>query len=141
MIEVKALLLCDSANVREGLLGVLAGGITTINRPSYPAPLLADLALSFLISGVPENGESFHITVEGHHEDEASEALFGAEVDLDVGYVAEARLNTVPLVLSLANAGVPKAGIYTIVVSANNEVIGSLPFDARIDPALPSPSI
>ena len=42
-------MLCDAATVREGLLHILGGGITRLNRPSFPAPLGAALALQISV--------------------------------------------------------------------------------------------
>ena len=44
-MEVVAALLCDAANVREGLLNVISAGVTRLWRPTVPAPLGVTLAL------------------------------------------------------------------------------------------------
>ena len=35
-MELTTALLCDHVQVREGLLFIVAGGITRLRRPSYP---------------------------------------------------------------------------------------------------------
>lgn len=45
MLVVDCALLCDAATVREGLLNVLGGGVTTTTFDRYPAPLPVTLAL------------------------------------------------------------------------------------------------
>jgi hypothetical protein len=47
-MRLTAVILCDAANVREGLLSVLSGGITIIARPSFPNVLGAQLAIQLL---------------------------------------------------------------------------------------------
>jgi hypothetical protein len=48
-MRIDCALLCDSVTVREGLLHILGGGITRINRDSFPGPLGAALALRIMV--------------------------------------------------------------------------------------------
>ena len=48
-MRIDCALLCDYATVREGLLHVLGGGITRINRPAFPAPFGCSIALRIVI--------------------------------------------------------------------------------------------
>lgn len=48
-MRIDCALLCDAATVREGLLHILGGGITRVQRPSYPAPLGMTLAMRILV--------------------------------------------------------------------------------------------
>jgi hypothetical protein len=46
-VKVTTALLCDAATVREGLLNVLAGGVTRLNAPAYPYQYQGALAAVF----------------------------------------------------------------------------------------------
>ena len=62
---MKALIctLCDRATVREGLLHILGAGITTLGRPSLPAPMELDLVLLLRPSQIDEAIGSHEVTV------------------------------------------------------------------------------
>jgi hypothetical protein len=47
MLSLNYAILADSAKVREGLLHIIAGGITQVNLAQIPGPLNASLALRF----------------------------------------------------------------------------------------------
>lgn len=44
-MSIQIALLCDAANVREGLLNILSGGINRVYRPSLPSSIAVTLAL------------------------------------------------------------------------------------------------
>lgn len=48
--DLTTLLLCDYANIREGMLNIISGGITRIStRTPFPAPIDAHLAMSVYV--------------------------------------------------------------------------------------------
>ena len=135
MIELKSLLLCDAASVREGLLHVLGGGITIIWRASYPDAFLASLAASFELSEVAEGGEdhSFRITavkLDGENEDPIFEA--GLQVHLEND--GSPGHQTLPIVINLSNAGIASEGQYEIRAFLDEKPVGNIHFAAKIAP-------
>lgn len=48
-MRIDCALLCDSVTIREGLLHILGGGITRVNRENFPAPLNLALALRIMV--------------------------------------------------------------------------------------------
>ncbi len=58
--------LCDHVQVRDGLLFIVAGGITRLRRPSYPATLGAGLAVVIEFEQVEaENPPQFAFVIIG----------------------------------------------------------------------------
>ena len=107
-------MLCEHASVREALLHVLGAGITLVDRSSFPATLGLSAAL-LLESESGDQGKSF----EGELrllEEGSSDLLHRVSFTLEWrGDVQENPLpSTVPLVLGLDGAHLPKAGRYRI---------------------------
>lgn len=113
--------LADAANVREGLLSILSGLITQLNRDSYPSPMLAQVVLALEFSeDEARTGDDFAILVkiEDLSNDGASIAEIEGRVGVNPG--SESRGNAyLPLVLDTSNVQVPAPGPYQVRVRAD----------------------
>ncbi len=145
MLELKVVVLADAANVREGLLSVIGGGLSVLRYPNYPVPLQADLGLMFQISDLVE-GESHAIKIEcvrvdAQQRSVPDDPMFEVEARLVAGPSPElaARHRNAPLAVPLHNVGVPTPGEYRVSVSVDGEVLGSVSFEALLVPDAPNP--
>ncbi|MFZ2964183.1 MAG: hypothetical protein WA006_05805 [Rhodoglobus sp.] len=131
MLELKSVMLCDAATVREGLLNVLGAGLTIFWRESFPAPLMADVAVQFeLVDVAVEETREIMIRVTGPNDDPA--LVFEAQMQLVTMKSDEnAPVQSVPIALNLRNAGMPSVGIYALHVLIDGDQVGSLSFEAR----------
>lgn len=57
-IEIQAVVLSDAVTVRDGLVNILAGGITRLNRKELPAPM--GLSLAILLEVLDESFDVPH---------------------------------------------------------------------------------
>ncbi|MCC6338569.1 MAG: hypothetical protein KJ056_02000 [Acidimicrobiia bacterium] len=117
-MEITAALLCDFAQVREGLLFVSSGGITRVMRPEYPAPLGVVLALVVDLDP-EEHGEQHRVRVRVI--DAHDTVLWDGTAELGVGQVqAETGEHiSLPLVVDLRPVALPADGVYRLEVDAN----------------------
>jgi hypothetical protein len=133
MIELKALFLCDSANVRENLLGALGGGLTRVGDTSFPIPLLADLALIFEI--FDDELAEHQVMVECSHIDSPDDIIFrtGGPISAAPGQeLKHVDVQTFPLVLPLNVVGIPNPGLYEIRVELDGHRVGNTHFVAEL---------
>jgi hypothetical protein len=130
MLELKSVMVCDAASVREGLLHVLGAGLTVFSRDSYPAPFGADVALQFQVSG--ELKLDYTVSVVARHTTGDMPPVFEAQLDLVLQ--GDGALQSIPLALSLHNAGIPAAGLYTLEVVVDGTKVGDLQFIAQMTP-------
>lgn len=133
MIQLAAALLCDSANVRENLLNVLSGGITVLGRPSFPAPIGVDLALSFYVYSEDGIVQDHPINVIARDND--GEPLFEFETGFSVTVEPGSEptlVQTASLVVPVSLMGVPEPGMYWIDVVTEDRVLVSVPF--KVEP-------
>lgn len=135
-MRVDCALLCDAATVREGLLHVLGGGITRVNRPAYPAPL--DTMLAVRVMARPTELGKPH-TLELLLNDDDGKML--AKVDLRFGVMDPSLIPpgeeaSIPMPLRFPGVMLPKAGtyVYELRIDGNHQV--SVPFQA-VTVALP----
>lgn len=131
---LSAALLCDAATVREDLLHILGGGVTALVRPSFPAPLGCVMAIA--LAAVFEAGQAsdHEIRAIGRSDDEESLRLF--EFGTGFGVSADTTgFETLPLVLPLNNAGLPRAGRYVIELYLDGAPLGETRFEAFEAPA------
>lgn len=132
MIRLAAALLCDSANVRENLLSVLGGGITTLGRPDFPAPINCDLALSFYVSTEVAGPMSHAIEVVGSSASGVELFTFETGFGVDVSPTKlPVTTQTVSMVIPVGRMGVPEPGHYQIEVFADGETLASVPFQVE----------
>jgi hypothetical protein len=131
-VRIDCALLCDAATVREGLLHVLGGGVTRVNRPGYPAPL-APLCLAVRILVHPTETDSTH-QLDVRLQDEDGQEV--AKVDVQFGVNDPGRNEpgeelSVPLPLNMPpQVGLPHPGGYSFELLINGIHQTSVPFRA-----------
>jgi hypothetical protein len=115
-VDVTTALLCDHAQVREGLLFVLSGGITRLRRPAYPAQLGVGLALVLEFDRIEdEHSHEFAVVVVGEDGEEVGRVAADIQVGEPEGsYVGENV--QVPLAIDMHGALLPKPGPYQLHV-------------------------
>ena len=146
-MKVTALLLADSASVREGLLHVLGAGITRIARDPLPARLDVALALMFRADDQADLVASHNLEViitetsPGSAGRQVAKVI--AEMGLSPGTIVSPGLNLlVPVVVPIQPVPIPSTGSYAIEVSLDGEAVGSYEFEvvkgADLQPVTPS---
>jgi hypothetical protein len=80
-MKLDTCLLCDAATVREGLLNILGGGITSIVRDEFPSPLGMSLALRVLAE--PAEAANPH-TIEIALSDEGGNDVVQVKIGLEL---------------------------------------------------------
>jgi hypothetical protein len=112
-VEVTTAILCDSAQIREGLLFVLAGGITRVRRSSFPANLAAAVAVVLELDRIEaQRAHEFELVAVG--EDGEEMARVGAQIQVGDAPVHFAENIQVPLAVDLHGAVLPTAGAYEL---------------------------
>jgi hypothetical protein len=113
--------LCDYAQVREGLLFILSGGVTRIHRDSFPAPLGVCVALVVELDRI-EAERAHHLELVVVGEDGEGVARMDADVQVATPEAAKPGESLqMPLVVDLHGAPVPKAGAYELRVYIDGE--------------------
>ena len=132
-MRVDCALLCDAVTVREGLLHILGGGVTRINRPEYPAPM--GLALALLIDVHPTEIDRPHV---------AQVLVLGAdgqrlfEMQLQFGLEAPppdmppGEHFPLPLPVPLHTVPIPSEGAYSVEVLIDGNHQKAVSFHAVI---------
>lgn len=126
-MDVSAAFLCDFAEVREGLLMALGGGITRLWRDHYPASVGASLAL--LVDLPPSDLNVKHeitATIQGSDQPVGElklEFQTGGGQDLMAGENVVA-----PLAIDLRPVQLPSPGSYSINISIDEEFIRAVGF-------------
>ena len=139
-MEVTTALLCDSAQIREGLLFVMAGGITRIRRTSYPANFAAAVAVVLELDSIEaQRSHEFELVVVG--EDGEELARVAAQIQLGEAQVHFGENIQVPLAVDLHGAVLPSAGAYELRLYIDGNHRRTLQFWAEetIDPDFTSP--
>lgn len=121
-VRATTAILCDAATVREGLLHLLGGGVSALGRPSFPAPLLVDLALVLEFNDLNADTTTHLLRVD------LSIPVTGVAVSsLEMTYTLDAASNhayqEVVLAVPISNLGVPEPGDYNVVVTCDSFVI------------------
>ena len=133
-MEIEALA-CDAVTVREGLLHVLGGGVGTIWRDSYPAPLSVDLAL-LLTLHPSEATEDHQLRILLQDTDGKPIAQIDATFMVNPAtpgqtqIVPAGQMVLVPLAVPLKTIAVPAPGLYSIEVLVDKQHRRSLPITA-----------
>lgn len=130
MARLTTAILCDHAQVRGGLLFVLSGGISRLNRPELPSPIMAQLAV--VMEFQPDEIALTHeIRVTVQHA-ETLKAIVTVTGGIQVGEVPELLPGEplqVPMVIpQIAAATVEAEGAYDIRVTIDDEPPVMLPF-------------
>jgi uncharacterized protein DUF6941 len=124
--------LCDAATVREGLLNVLAGGITRTGRTEFPAALNLTLALRILLH--PTEADDPHKLVVRLQGADGQEA---ARVDIEFGVSDPGNLEpgevfSLPLPIPMPpEVQLPAPGRYSFELLIDGIHQGSVPFIAH----------
>jgi hypothetical protein len=118
---VTTALVCDHAQVREGLLFVLSGGISRVMRDVYPAPLGTCLALVLEFERIEaEEGHELGVLVVG--EDGELVAQVDAHVRVDNPERAKPGENVhLPIAVDLRGVMLDKVGAYELRVFVNGQ--------------------
>jgi hypothetical protein len=129
MFTLSHAILADSAKVRDGLIYVIAGGITQINLGQVPGPLNASLALRFTGD---KNDCLAKSTVEIRFIDQDGRPMpnipemKGLIGGIDIGPAAEGNLD---IVLELQSVSLVQTGQFFIDVLLNNKSVRRLPLN------------
>ena len=131
MARITSALLCDAATVREGLVHILGGGITRLNRPEYPSPMMTALALAVVLSPL-EAGHPHEVVAVVQTED--GEAIVQANGQLQPGepspLLEPGESVAIQLAIPLHQVVLPAAGGYSIEISVDDVHQLSLAFRA-----------
>ena len=111
-MQVRSATICDFAELREGLVFIVAGGITRVRRASFPAPAAIYLAITLeLLQADRAFPVQLEVTLDGPTGERvmqmtaAIQAGPSAELELD-----EATLATLPI--DLRQMAIPAPGWY-----------------------------
>ncbi len=128
--RLDALVLCDFAQIREGLLFVQSGGLTRLVAQTLPAAFGCHLAAMVYMPP--------HEAVEAHHMvmkvKSADTATLVATINVELHEVprptgllpGEGR--QVPVVVPMRKVVFPRAGRYDLQVDIDDEIAGDLTF-------------
>jgi hypothetical protein len=116
-MEVTTALLCDYAQVRDGLLFIMSGAVTRLNRSELPAPLGVFLALTFSMN-LEEIGRLHEVRVVVSDDD-------GRLAEARGGMQAQARVEIgeellVPVALDLRPVALRRYGEVRFEISADD---------------------
>jgi hypothetical protein len=131
-VRIDCALLCDAATVREGLLHLLGGGVTRVNRPGYPAPL-APLTLALRILIHPTEADRTHqLDVRLQDADGAEVARMDVQFGVgDPGNAEPGEELSLPIPLTMPEQiGLPHAGRYSFELLIDGAHQLSVPFIA-----------
>jgi Family of unknown function (DUF6941) len=137
-VRLTTALLCDFAQVREGLLFVSSGGINRLWRPKAPARMGVMLALVVQLEGMDELASSHR--VEGSVLDAATDERVGGfqagmrarEELVERNLLGEPVLLPVPV--DLRGVSLPRFGSYRLSITIDGEPHTELPFQVAPKP-------
>lgn len=127
-LELTVLSLCDYANVREGLLNIVSGGITRVTvRNGFPSPVDAHLAMSVYVQphvvGVPHTSRVVLRYPDTVDEIARIDFEFNAHADRNPGEGL-----SLPFAVPLRGVVFPRAGQVDVSVSLDDAPAGMLSF-------------
>jgi hypothetical protein len=127
-MRIDVALLCDAVTVREGLLNILAGGITRTTQPEYPAQFKGGLALRIMIHPTeatkPHDIEMFCQGEDGKHLFDVN----GQFQSQSAGHLPGEELS-LPMALDF-NLQLPEPGAYSFEILIDNIHQASVPVQA-----------
>ena len=127
-LDLTTLTLCDFANVREGMLNIVSGGVTRIATQSgLPTEVESYLAMSVEVQP-HRGGEAHHGRVIIRYPDTAEEV---ARIDFEFNVDAERNPGEglfFPFALPMRGIGFPHVGQLDISVSLNDQPAGLVSF-------------
>jgi hypothetical protein len=124
------MLLCDFAQVREGLLTVVSGGVTRVGLSRYPAP--TPLFLAIMLYLPPDSVERPHAVRVLFKYPDTAEKFAEANVNVNP-HPSEEQLSegiSFPVPLDLRGVTLPRAGTIDIQVEVDGELQGELTLHA-----------
>ncbi|MBK5331676.1 MAG: hypothetical protein JJD93_06890 [Ilumatobacteraceae bacterium] len=127
--RLTTLLLCDFAQVREGLLFVSSGGVSRVVQSNYPANPRLHLAMVVHLPAA-SLGQSHQVHVRLKYPDTA-EVIANAEVAIQLNAVSGAYPGegiNVPQVIDLVSIQFPRPGQVDVQVSIGEHPVGDLSF-------------
>jgi hypothetical protein len=128
--ELKALVLCDFAQVREGLLFVQSGGLTRLVAMTFPAKFGCHLAC--LVYLPPDETGAAHEMVMKIKAASTATLIATVKVALHESSpltgLAPGEGRQVPIVVALAAVAFPSPGEYDLQVDIDDELAGDLSF-------------
>ncbi|MFJ3381943.1 DUF6941 family protein [Curtobacterium sp. NPDC090217] len=135
-VRVQIMTLCDVANERDRLISVLSGGVTRIQRPSFPAPLKADLAI---LLDLPAHASVFDISMRLELKNvrtgkEIAPSLhMQAEDDGELDNVDETTTRiTFPALVGMQEMVIPESGTFSIELLLGERVLSKIELDAVV---------
>ena len=131
MARITSALLCDAATVREGLVHILGGGITRLNRTEYPSPMMTALAIAVVLSPL----EAVHPhEVLAVVQTEDGDTVVQAHGQLQPGepspLLEPGESVAIQLAIPLHQVVLSTSGGYSIEISVDGVLQASLPFRA-----------
>lgn len=130
-MKITTALVCGSAEVREGLLFVLGGGITRLWRDQWPAPL--GVAVAVVLEMSPAEARQVHevtlriLDTDGRRLGEVKGGfqLSVPEASSAPGAPHPGEMVSVPIVLPLHVVGVPGPGAYEFKLAVDRNAASS----------------
>jgi hypothetical protein len=135
--ELKSLILCDFAQIREGLLFVQSGGLTRLVAPSFPAKFACHVAT--LVWLPPHEAGTAHEMV--MKVKSAATARLTATVKVALlettppSGLLPGEGRQVPIVVPLAAVSFPAPGEYDLQVEVDDQFAGDISFRVAQRPA------
>lgn len=130
MAHVRSAILCDFAQVREGLLFVSSGGITRIAAPGIGAPVTFHVAGELEVSPI-ESGSTHEVTFKVTPVDAAEtvwEATLGISTSSSPDGLFPGESLHVPFALPIGPFGITAFGPHDLKVSVDNSETELLTF-------------
>ncbi|MFT4864285.1 MAG: hypothetical protein ACI8RE_000465 [Ilumatobacter sp.] len=128
--ELKSLILCDFAQIREGLLFVQSGGLTRLAAPTFPAQFACHVAT--LVWLPPLEAGTAHEIVMKVKSASTAKLTATVKVELHESAAPSALLpgegRQVPIVVPLGAVSFPEAGEYDLQVDVDDEFAGDISF-------------
>lgn len=133
-MQVGAALLADFAQVREGLLFVVGGGITRIYRPELPAPMNVCLVLAIELHRM-ERDQPHELNVQIMDDDGGQVAEIKGGFQMQATDAAYHEAVNVPMVFDLRVVGLARYGFHVVEVSIDGHHERTLQFLVAAPPA------
>ena len=140
-MQLTTAMLCDYAEVREGLLFIVAGPITVLWRQEFPAML--GLPLALVVEGAPEEfvglPHEVQVVVTHGNAGPVGEARLAFQIaEKNVAHLEPGERINLPLVMLTHEAVLPEPGIYTLIVRLNGgEAFGQPELTLALRASLP----
>lgn len=128
--ELKSLILCDFAQIREGLLFVQSGGLTRLAAPTFPANFACHVAT--LVWLPPDEAGTAHEIVMKVKSAATATVMATVKVALHETATPPGLLpgegRQVPLVVPLGAVSFPAPGEYDLQVDVDDDFAGDISF-------------